>query len=79
MTSSCRGRSPAACVTPQWDLIRLPTNYYGVAFSVARLRMLLGREDESASKVLLEKMTTHYATYSGKFGFSDETPGEGRF
>jgi hypothetical protein len=50
-----------------------------VAFSVARLRMLLGWEDDSASKVLLEKMMTHYATYSGKFGFSDETPGEGRF
>jgi hypothetical protein len=66
-------------VTPQWELIKLPTNYYGVAFSVARLRMLLGWEDESASKVLLEKMMTHYATYSGKFGFSDETPGEGRF
>jgi hypothetical protein len=66
-------------VTPQWELIKLPTNYYGVAFSVARLRMLLGWEDDSASKVLLDKMMTHYATYSGKFGFSDETPGEGRF
>jgi hypothetical protein len=66
-------------VTPQWELIKLPTNYYGVAFSVARLRMLLGWEDDSASRVLLDKMMTHYATYSGKFGFSDETPGEGRF
>jgi hypothetical protein len=66
-------------VTPDWELIKLPTNYYGVAFSVARLRMLLGWEDESASKVLLDKMMTHYATYSGKYGFSDETPGEGRF
>ncbi len=66
-------------VTPQWELIKLPTNYYGVAFSVARLRMLLGWEDDSASKVLLDKMMTHYATYSGKYGFSDETPGEGRF
>jgi hypothetical protein len=66
-------------VTPQWELIKLPTNYYGVAFSVSRLRMLLGWEDESASKVLLEKMMTHYRTYSGKYGFSDETPGEGRF
>jgi hypothetical protein len=66
-------------VTPQWELIKLPTNYYGVAFSVARLRMLLGWEDESASKVLLDKMMTHYQTYSGKYGFSDETPGQGRF
>ncbi|MRX08443.1 hypothetical protein GJ697_11405 [Pseudoduganella sp. FT25W] len=66
-------------VTPQWDLISLPTNYYGVAFSIARLRMLMGWEDDSAGKVLLEKMLTHYKTYSGKFGFSDETDGEGRF
>ncbi len=65
--------------TPDFELINLPTNYFGVAFSVARLRMLLGWEDDSASQVLLEKMMKHYATYSGKFGFSDETPGEGRF
>ncbi len=62
-----------------YTLINLPTNYYGVAFSVARLRMLLGWEDETASKALLEKMLKHYQTYSGKFGFSDETDGEGRF
>jgi hypothetical protein len=66
-------------VTAQFELIKLPTNYFGVAFSVARLRMLLGWEDESASLTLLDKMLKHYATYSGKFGFSDETPGEGRF
>lgn len=65
--------------TPQYELIKLPTNYYGVAFSIARLRMLLGWEDDSGSKMLLEKMMTHYATYSGKYGFSDETPGDGRF
>ncbi|MFL6675190.1 MAG: hypothetical protein ACJ8LG_18105 [Massilia sp.] len=64
---------------PDYQLIRLPTNYFGVAFSVARLRMLLGWEDDSASKALLDKMLNHYATYSGKYGFSDETPGEGRF
>jgi hypothetical protein len=66
-------------VTPEWDLINLPTNYYGVAFSIARLRMMMGWEDDSAGKVLLEKMLTHYKKYSGKFGFSDETDGEGRF
>jgi hypothetical protein len=66
-------------VTPDFELIKLPTNYFGVAFSVSRLRMLLGWEDESASKTLLDKMLKHYASYSGKFGFSDETPGEGRF
>jgi len=64
---------------PEWELINLPTNYYGVAFSIARLRMLLGWEDDSASKVLLEKMLKHYAAYSGQYGFSDETAGEGRF
>ena len=65
--------------TPDYELIKLPTNYFGVAFSIARLRMLLGWEDEAGSKVLLDKMLTHYKAYSGKFGFSDETPGDGRF
>jgi hypothetical protein len=65
--------------TPEFELIKLPTNYYGVAFSVARLRMLMGWEDDSGSKALLDKMMSHYATYSGKYGFSDETPGDGRF
>jgi hypothetical protein len=64
---------------PDYELINLPTNYYGVAFSVARLRMMLGWEDDSAAKVLLDKMLTHYKRYSGQYGFSDETPGEGRF
>jgi hypothetical protein len=64
---------------PQYDLINLPTNYYGVAFSIARLRMMMGWEDDSAGKILLEKMLSHYKKYSGKFGFSDETDGEGRF
>ncbi|MDB5800042.1 MAG: hypothetical protein JWL63_981 [Rhodocyclales bacterium] len=64
---------------PEFTLINLPTNYYGVAFSIARLRYLLGWEDAQASKVLLDKMVNHYQTYSGEFGFSDETDGEGRF
>jgi hypothetical protein len=65
---------------PHYDLINLPTNYYGVAFSIARLRMMMGWEDDSAGKVLLDKMLTHYKKYSGKpIGFSDETDGEGRF
>ena len=64
---------------PDFELINLPTNYFGVAFSVARLRMLLGWEDESAGKVLLDKMMHHYDAYSGAYGFSDETSGEGRF
>jgi hypothetical protein len=64
---------------PDYKLIDLPTNYYGVAFSVARLRMLLGWENETASRALVDKLMRHYETYSGKFGFSDETDGEGRF
>lgn len=60
-------------------LIQLPTNYYGVAFSVARLREMLGWEDGEASPRLLERMLEHYERYSGAFGFSDETEGEGRF
>ena len=57
----------------------LPTNYYGVAFGIARLRMLMGWEDASAADALLQKTLAHYERYSGEFGFSDETEGEGRF
>lgn len=65
---------------PDYTLIDLPTNYYGVAFSIARLRFLLGWEpDTSAADRLLEKTLAHYERYSGEFGFSDETDGEGRF
>lgn len=60
-------------------LIDLPNNYYGVAFSVARLRYQLGWEDASASEALLEKTLDHYRKYSGEYGFADETDGEGRF
>jgi hypothetical protein len=67
-------------VTPtDYRLINLPTNYYGVAFGVARLRMLLGWEDGEASQALLDKTLEHYEKYSGANGFSDETEGEGRF
>ncbi|MCH8621996.1 hypothetical protein [Undibacterium sp. TS12] len=60
-------------------LINLPTNYYGVAFGVARLRMLLGWESVASSEQLLSKLLTHYDAHSGQYGFSDETDGEGRF
>lgn len=60
-------------------LINLPNNYYGVAFSVARLRFLLGWEDAAASEALLTKTLDHFRTYSGAYGFADETNGEGRF
>ncbi|MGM9485505.1 hypothetical protein ACS5PN_30230 [Roseateles sp. NT4] len=62
-----------------FTLIRLPTNYYGVAFGVARLRTLLGWESDAAGQKLLAKMLEHYRRYSGEYGFSDETEGEGRF
>ncbi|SFC07583.1 hypothetical protein [Massilia yuzhufengensis] len=64
---------------PSYELVSLPTNYYGVAFSIARLRMLMGWEDTAGSEVLLDKMMKHYAAYSGEYGFSDETDGQGRF
>ena len=60
-------------------LIDLPNNYYGVAFSIARLRMLLGWEDASASEALLKRTLDHYRKYSGEYGFADETDGKGRF
>ncbi len=60
-------------------LIDLPNNYFGVAFSIARLRYLMGWEDESGSEKLLTKSLNHYREYSGEFGFADETPGAGRF
>ncbi|MBO9711090.1 MAG: hypothetical protein J7521_23060 [Caulobacter sp.] len=60
-------------------LIDLPNNYYGVAFSVARLRYQLGWEDASPSEALLEKTLDHYRKYSGEYGFADETDGDGRF
>ncbi|MFA6116751.1 MAG: hypothetical protein WC729_22325 [Sphingomonas sp.] len=66
-------------VRPDLSLINLPNNYYGVAFSVARFRFLMGWEDASASEALLAKMIEHYRLYSGKYGFADETEGDGRF
>lgn len=60
-------------------LVNLPNNYYGVAFSIARLRYLLGWEDASAGDALLKKTLEHFREYSGEFGFADETDGQGRF
>ncbi len=64
---------------PEMTLIDHPTNYLGVAFSIARLRMLLGWEDAAASEQLLKKIVEHYQAFSGEYGFSDETDGAGRF
>ncbi len=65
--------------TEDLTLINLPNNYYGVAFSVARLRYRLGWEDASASEALLARTLDHYRKYSGEYGFADETDGDGRF
>lgn len=65
--------------TEDLTLINLPNNYFGVAFSIARLRYQLGWEDASASEALLNRTLDHYRKYSGDFGFADETDGEGRY
>lgn len=65
--------------TDTLTLVDLPNNYFGVAFSIARLRYLLGWEDASASEALLAKTLDHFREYSGEYGFADETAGEGRF
>ena len=54
---------------PEYTVINLPTNYLGVAFSIARLRMLLGWEDASGANQLLAKILDHYQRYSGDTGF----------
>lgn len=61
------------------SLIHLPTNYYGVAYSVARYRELLGWDDEPYSQALFEQLLKHVTAYSGEYLFMDETKGEGRF
>jgi hypothetical protein len=60
-------------------LVDLPNNYFGVAFSIARLRHLLGWENSSGSEALIARTLAHYRTYSGEYGFADETEGQGRF
>jgi hypothetical protein len=66
-------------VRPDLTLIDLPNNYFGVAFSIARLRFLMGWEDATGSDALFARMIDHYRRYSGAHGFADETEGEGRF
>lgn len=62
-----------------YALIDKPTNYYGVAFGIARLRELLGWDQPGHSRILLDCLLDHISRYSGAFGFMDETKGEGRF
>ena len=60
-------------------LIRKPTNYYGVAFGIARYRELLGWEPVRYSAILLSHLLTHISRYSGEYGYMDETMGSGRY
>lgn len=62
-----------------YALINKPTNYYGVAFGIARYRELLGWEPEHHSHHLLERFIEHIDQFSGELGYMDETPGDGRF
>lgn len=62
-----------------YGLIDKPTNYYGVAFGIARYRELLGWEPEGHSSQLLQRFLEHIERYSGELCFMDETPGDGRF
>ena len=66
-------------VDDNYALIQKPTNYYGVAFGIARYRELLGWEAEGYSQILLDCLMRHIETYSGEFCYMDETRGEGRF
>lgn len=66
-------------IEDNYALIGKPTNYYGVAFGIARYRELLGWEPEKHSWILLDRLINHIQTFSGEFGYMDETKGEGRF
>ncbi len=61
------------------DLINKPTNYYGVAYGIAKYRELLGWEDSAISERLFARLLEHIHRYSGECDYMDETPGEGRF
>lgn len=66
-------------VENHYALIRKPTNYYGVAFGIARYRELMGWEPERHSRRLLDRLLEHIDRYSKDLCFMDETPGDGRF
>lgn len=56
-----------------------PTNYYGVAYGIARYRELLGWEEEQISAIFLQHLLIHIEKYSGSQMYMDETAGFGRF
>ena len=66
-------------VDDSYTLIDHPTNYYCVALGIALLRTQMGWEDGTGAEKLFAKIVAQYQRYSGEYGFSDETDGEGRF
>lgn len=67
-------------VNPEtYDLKNKPSNFYGVAYSIAYHRYQLGWEGPKHADALLEKIIDHYQATASEFGFADETQGKGRF
>src|SRR5581483_12056081 len=62
-----------------YTLIDHPNNYYCVALGIARLRERMSWEDGVGAARLFAKIVDQYHRYSGDYGFSDETDGQGRF
>ena len=62
-----------------FTLINLPTNFYGVAYGIARYRELLGFDQPGFSDKFLEKLMNHIQKFSGDTMYMDETAGQGRF
>ncbi len=62
-----------------FNLKNAPANYYGVAFGIAMFRVKLGWDAPEIADAFLARLTAHYASSSGAFGFSDEAPDQGRY
>lgn len=62
-----------------YSLKNKPSNFYGVAYSIAYHRYQLGWEGPEHADALLDKIIEHYQSTAGEFGFADETNGKGRF
>lgn len=62
-----------------YALIHKPTNYYGVAFGIARYHELLGWSNEQYSERFLTLLMKHIRKFSGEHMIMDETQGAGRF
>lgn len=60
-------------------LIDKPTNYYGVAFGIASIRILLGFDETNLVDAIFDKLLTHIEVHSNGSDYMDETNGDGRF